>query len=165
MGLVDAPPPSTSFAAFHAAVLDLAGLLERPLVAPEVHAHGAPASVAVKPLLSHHHSPASSTATSSGSENRDDDDRPSSSGSGSSSSGGPEDFEGLNFGQVRNQRFLLLPALKSKPKEEPKTRQKGELQSTELFSLPSSDLDLLSLSHPLPLVSFPSSTTPTTNST
>lgn len=84
---------SSPLAAFHAAVLDLAGLLERPL------AHGAPASVAVKPHHSHHHSAPSTSAASSGS---DDDDR-----RGSSSGGRADDFEGLNFAQVRVQ-FMTL---------------------------------------------------------
>ena len=102
MGLV---AHSTSLSAFHAAVLDLAGLLERPLVlrpagGAQVCAHGAPASVAVKPHHSHHHHPSATSSAASGSENGDD--RPSSSGSGSN--GRLDDFEGLNFAQVRSER-------------------------------------------------------------
>lgn len=93
---------SSPLAAFHAAVLDLAGLLERPLVpaGAEVHAHGAPASVAVKPHHSHHHHSAPSTsAASSGSSGSGGDDRRGSS-CGSGSGGRSDDFEGLNFAQV-----------------------------------------------------------------
>ena len=98
-----APSSSSPLSAFHAAVLDLAGLLERPLVPPagaEVHTHGAPASVAVKPHHSHHHHHSATTSTaSSGSESSGGDDRRS---SGSGGSGGrSDDFEGLNFAQVR----------------------------------------------------------------
>ena len=91
--LLDASPST----ALHAAVLGLAGLLTRPVVpldGPQVHAHGAPASVAVKP---HHHSShhsAASTSTSSSSGGGDDDR--SKGGEGGSS----DDFEGLNFAQV-----------------------------------------------------------------
>lgn len=85
---------SSPLAAFHAAVLDLAGLLERPL------AHGAPASVAVKPHHSHHHHPAPSTSAASSGSN--DDDRRS-----SSSCGRADDFDGLNFAQVTNEFTAL----------------------------------------------------------
>ena len=108
MGLV---AHSTSLSAFHTAVLDLAGLLERPLAlrpagGAQVCAHGAPASVAVKPHHSHHHHPSATSSAASGSENGDD--RPSSSGSGSGSDGRLDDFEGLNFAQVRSERRVAL---------------------------------------------------------
>jgi len=106
---LDARPSASPLSALHAAVLDLAGLLECPLVPPsvaaaDVYAHGAPASVAVKPHHSHHHYHSSSSAASSGSENdgNDGDRRRSSSNSGSGDRS--EDFEGLNFAQVSKKR-------------------------------------------------------------
>ena len=128
MGHLDAASTSSSpLSAFHAAVLDLAGLLERPLVPPagaEVHAHGAPASVAVKPHHSHHHH--SSTARSGSESSGSDDDRRSSSSGSGGSGGRSDDFEGLNFAQVRVHNAVLLSLLNLKPKELPVTRQRGD---------------------------------------